>query len=77
MSIRNGNETINLPGFWSVMFKLALALAVPATLSLVSLLVWVVTSIFDHQERLALVEYQLSRHTAIMAPPPMISSAKP
>jgi hypothetical protein len=49
-------EIIHLPGFWSSIAKFAFALSIPATLSLVTLSAWVVSSIFQHDTRITVLE---------------------
>ena len=58
MSIKghDDEEIVRLPGFWSLAVKVAIALSLPATLSVVSLLTWVVVKTFDHDTRLAVLE---------------------
>lgn len=66
MSINDHNdeEIVRLPGFWSTAAKMAIAMSVPATFAVISLLAWVVTKTFEHDTRLAVIE---SRITSVRA----------
>lgn len=69
MSIRdeNNQDVVTMHGLWGVALKVALTLAVPTLLTLVSLGTWAVVKIFEHDTRLALIEHDLSR-TAVVKP---------
>jgi hypothetical protein len=58
MSIREDDdeEIIHLPGFWSSVAKFAFALSIPATLSLMTLSAWVISTIFQHDTRITVLE---------------------
>lgn len=61
MSIKDidGDDIVHLPGFWSTAAKVAIMATIPATMSVVSLLAWVVSKSFEHDTRIAVLEYQV------------------
>ena len=63
MSIRDDSneDVVTMHGIWGVALKIALTLAVPTLLTLISLGTWTVVKIFEHDTRLALIERDLSR----------------
>lgn len=78
MSFRDGNnnEIVTLQGVWGVALKVALTLAVPVLLTLISLGTWTVVKIFEHDTRLALIERDMARAQASSAPSDKSSVAK-
>lgn len=57
MSIHDDDgEIVRFPGFWSVIIKVAVALSVPATMAVITLLAWVITKSFEHDRRIAILE---------------------
>lgn len=72
MSIRDDNneDVVTMHGIWGVALKVALTLAVPVLLTLISLGTWTVVKIFEHDTRLALIEHGLIRPAAQAAKPP-------
>lgn len=55
----SNDELVRLPGLWSLLAKVAIALSVPATMALIGLLSWVVVTIFSHDTRIAILESRL------------------
>lgn len=83
MSIHDNNdeEIVHLPGFWTLAAKAAIALSVPGTLMVISLLAWVVTKSFEHDARLAVLEFRANyARTAPMkhlTPPGGLATSEP
>lgn len=77
MSIRDDNdeEIVHLPGFWTLAAKGAIAISVPATLMVISLLAWVVNKSFEHDARLAVLEFRANYSKVGGLTPPMKPSA--
>jgi hypothetical protein len=59
MSIQDesGNEFVRLPGFWTLLAKLAIGLSIPMAMAVITLGTWVIVSIFNHSERITVLEY--------------------
>lgn len=71
MSIRgdNNEDVVTMHGIWGVALKVALTLAVPVLLTLISLGTWTVVKIFEHDTRLALIEHGLVQAAVARKPP--------
>lgn len=56
MRTRDDTEDIHLPGFWTVVAKLAFGLSIPVTFLGVSWAVWMTTEMFGHDKRISILE---------------------
>lgn len=60
MSIRDhdGTEILKLPGFWATLFKVCMALGVPISMGVLSIIVWMFMQIMSLNTRVTLLEFR-------------------